>query len=99
MSNEVLDDVRPSFSSHPYAQVMCANKGELYYVLEWAKQNGKKVSEHFSKVEKFPYHLLLEGEIVGWTDSTNRIGEKFLFREFVDGIESIMYNYYLETKP
>ena len=77
--------VMPSFLTHPYAQVVCTNKGELNYVLEWAKQNGKEVSEHYYKVEKFPYHLFLEGKIVGWTDSTNRIGDKFLFREFVDG--------------
>ena len=77
--------VMPSFLTHPYAQVVCTNKGELNYVLEWAKQNGKEVSEHYYKVEKFPYHLFLEGKIVGWTDSTNRIGDKFSFREFVDG--------------
>ena len=78
--------VMPSFLTHPYAQVVCTNKGELNYVLEWAKQNGKEVSEHYYKVEKFPYHLFLEGKIVGWTDSTNRIGDKFSFREFVDGV-------------
>ena len=77
--------VMPSFLTHPYAQVVCTNKGELNYVLEWAKQNGKEVSENYYKVEKFPYHLFLEGKIVGWTDSTNRIGDKFSFREFVDG--------------
>ena len=78
--------VMPSFLTHPYAQVVCTNKGELNYVLEWAKQNGKEVSEHYYKVEKFPYHLFLEGKIVGWTDSTNRIGDEFSFREFVDGV-------------
>ena len=78
--------VMPSFLTHPYAQVVCTNKGELNYVLEWAKQNGKEVSEHQYKVEKFPYHLFLAGDIVGWTDSTNRIGDKFSFREFVDGV-------------
>ena len=78
--------VMPSFLTHPYAQVVCTNKGELNYVLEWAKQNGKEVSENYYKVEKFPYHLFLEGKIVGWTDSTNRIGDKFSFREFVDGV-------------
>ena len=44
------------------------------------------MSEHYYKVEKFPYHLFLEGKIVGWTDSTSRIGDKFSFREFVDGV-------------
>lgn len=78
--------VMPSFLTHPYAQVVCTNKGELNYVLEWAKQNGKEVSEHYYKVEKFPYHLFLAGKIVGWTDSTNRVGDKFSFREFVDGV-------------
>ena len=78
--------VIPSFLTHPYAQVVCTNKGELNYVLEWAKQNGKEVSEHYYKVEKFPYHLFLAGKIVGWTDSTNRVGDKFSFREFVDGV-------------
>jgi len=78
--------VMPSFLTHPYAQVVCTNKGELKYVLEWAKQNGKEVSDHYYKVEKFPYHLFLEGDIVGWTDSTNRIGDKFSFREFIDGV-------------
>jgi hypothetical protein len=28
----------------------------------------------------------LAGKIVGWTDSTNRVGDKFSFREFVDGV-------------
>ncbi len=79
-------DVMPSFLTHPYAQVVCTNKGELNYILEWAKQNGKEVSDHYYKIEKFPYHLFLEGEIVGWTDSIDRIGEKFSFREFVDGV-------------
>ena len=81
--------VMPSFLTHPYAQVVCTNKGELNYVIEWAKQNGKEVSEHYYKVEKFPYHLFLAGKIVGWTDSTNRVGDKFSFKEFVDGISSI----------
>ena len=81
-----IHGVMPSFLTHPYAQVICTNKGELNYVLEWAKQNGKEVSEHYYKVEKFPYHLFLAGDIVGWTDSTNRVGDKFSFREFVDGV-------------
>lgn len=81
--------VMPSFLTHPYAQVVCTNKGELNYVIEWAKQNGKEVSEHYYKVEKFPYHLFLAGKIVGWTDSTNRVGDKFSFKEFVDDISSI----------
>lgn len=78
--------VMPSFLTHPYAQVVCTNKCELNYVLEWAKQNGKEVSEHYCKVEEFPYHLFLAGKTVGWTDSTNRVGDKFSFREFVDGV-------------
>ena len=81
--------VMPSFLTHPYAQVVCTNKGELNYVIEWAKQNGKEVSEHYYKVEKFPYHLFLAGKIVGWTDSTNRVGDNFSFKEFVDDISSI----------
>ena len=78
--------VMPSFLTHPYAQVVCQNKGELLYVLEWAKREGKTVSDYMWKVEKFPYHLFLEGKIVGWTDLTDRIGDKFSFREFVDGV-------------
>ena len=88
-SEEKLYDtysVVPSFLTHPYAQVVCTNKGELNYVLEWAKQNGKEINQHYYNVEKFRFHLFLAGEIVGWTDSTNRIGEKFSFREFVDSI-------------
>lgn len=81
-----IADVMPSFLTHPYAQVVCTNKGELNYVLEWAKQNGKEVADFYYKIEKFPYHLFLAGNIVGWTDSTNRIGEKFSFREFVYGV-------------
>ncbi len=38
--------VMPSFLTHPYAQVVCTNKGELNYVLEWAKQNGKQSLEN-----------------------------------------------------
>ena len=78
--------VMPSFLTHPYAQVVCTNKCELNYVLEWARQNGKEVDDFYYKVEKFPYHLFLAGNIVGWTDLTDRIGEKFSFTEFVDGI-------------
>ena len=78
--------VTPSFLTHPYAQVICTNKCELNYVLEWAKQNGKEVADFYYEVEKFPYHLFLAGDIVGWTDSTNRVGDKFLFREFIDGV-------------
>ena len=59
-----IHDVMPSFLTHPYAQVVCTNKGELNYVLEWAKQNGKEVADFYYKVEKFPYHLFLAGEIV-----------------------------------
>ena len=84
--NDFIDDAMPSFLTHPYAQVICTNKGELNYVLEWAKQNGKEVDDFYYKVEKFPYHLFLAGNIVGWTDSTNRVGDKFSFREFVDGV-------------
>ena len=74
--------VMPSFLTQPYAQVVCQNKGELLYVLEWAKRQGKEVSDFMFKVEKFPYHLFLAGQIVGWADSTNRIGEKVSFSEF-----------------
>lgn len=72
----------PVFLTHPYAQVVCQNKGELLYVLEWAKRQGKDVSDFMFKVEKFPYNLFLAGQIVGWTDSTNRVGEKVSFAEF-----------------
>jgi len=85
-NNSVLGDVIPSFLTHPYAQVVCANKGELTYVLEWAKQQGKHVSPHYKEVNKFPYHLFLEGDIVGWTDSTDRVGDKFSFKEFIEGV-------------
>lgn len=77
-----LGAVMPSFLTHPYAQVVCKNKGELLYVLEWAKREGKAVSDFMWNVEKFPYHLFLEGQIVGWTDLTDRIGEKVSFTEF-----------------
>lgn len=79
-------NVMPSFLTHPYAQVVCQNKGELLYVLEWAKRQGKDVSDFMFKVEKFPYHLFLAGQIVGWTDSTNRVGEKVSFSEFFRSI-------------
>ena len=81
-----IEFVMPSFLTHPYAQVICTNKGELNYVLEWAKQNGKGVDDFYYRVEKFPYYLFLAGDIVGWTDSSNRVGDKFSFREFVDGV-------------
>ena len=78
--------VMPHFLSHPYAQVVCQNKGELLYVLEWAKRQGKDVTDFMFKVERFPYHLFLAGQIVGWTDSTNRVGEKVYFAEFCRSI-------------
>ena len=34
-------------------------------------------------VNKFPYHLFIAGDIVGWTDSTNRIGKKWDFIDFI----------------
>ena len=79
----------PVFLTHPYAQVVCTNKMELNYVLEWSRLQGKNVGKHYSEVEKFPYHLFLEGDIVGWTDHTDRIGDKFSFREFLDGVDGI----------
>jgi hypothetical protein len=72
----------PSCLSHPYSQVVCKNKGELLYVLEWAKREGKMIADYMWKVEKFPYHLFLAGQIVGWTDLTDRIGEKVSFEKF-----------------
>ena len=72
---------------HPYAQVVCRNRGELLYVLEWAKEHGKHVSEYQWEVETFPYHLFLEGNLVGWTDLTDRIGDKISFFEFAQQIE------------
>ena len=81
-----LGAVMPSFLIHPYAQVVCNNKGELLYVLEWAKGQGKTVSDYMWKVEKFPYHLFLAGQIVGWTDLTDRIGDKVSFAEFCSSV-------------
>src|SRR5699024_6118310 len=88
VDNSVLHktNVMPSFLTHSYAQVVCQNKGELLYVLEWAKRQGKDVSDFMFKVEKFPYHLFLAGQIVGWTDSTNRVCEKVSFSEFFRSI-------------
>ena len=84
-----IHGVMSSFLTHPYTQVVCKNKGELNYVLEQAKQNGKEVDDFYYKVEKFPYHLFLAGDIVRQTDLTDRIGDKFSFREFIDGVNWI----------
>jgi len=78
--------VMPSCLSGHYNQVVCKNKGELHYVLLWAENQNKKVSKWMWDNTKFPIHLFLQDEIVGWTDSTNRIGDKILFSDFVSSV-------------
>lgn len=86
MKKMKLELVAPSFLTHPYAQVVCKNKGELLYVLEWAKREGKTVSDFMWNVEKFPYHLFLAGQVVSWTDLTDRVGDKVSFEEFCHSV-------------
>lgn len=83
---EGMNNIAPIFLTHPYAQIACTNKGELLYILEWAKNNGKHVADFYYKIGKFPLYLFLSSNIVGWTDSADRIGEKFSFSEFVNSI-------------
>ena len=78
--------MKDTILNHPYAQVICTNKSELLYVLQYAKDEGKKVAEFMWDVDKFPFHLFLEGNIVGWTDSTDRVGDKFSFKDFINAV-------------
>jgi len=83
VSNDTIHNVMPSFLTNGLDQIICENRGELLYVLEYAKHLGKNVSDYMFEVNKFPYHLFIADDIVSWTDSTDRVGKKWKFIDFI----------------
>ena len=77
------------FLLHPYSQVICEDKEELIYLLNWAKNNNKNVSDWMWNHNKFPINIFLEGELVGWTDSSDRIGDKISLNDFFNLINDV----------
>lgn len=72
---------------HPYTVVKISNKRQLAYFLAWADETGRKCLNAFRIWEEFPLFLGTSGDIVGWTDRTDRNLKYESFADFVACVE------------
>lgn len=68
-----------------YEQLVCKNMDELIYANSVAsnKLKKKELSDRFIMESKYPVNLFLHGDVVGWTNLQDRIGNKVSFVDFV----------------
>ena len=71
---------------HSSTVITCNNDSELFYVLKWSERSGKHVVSWMYERDKFPFHVSVHSNIVGWTDLDDRALYYMPFSEFIDSL-------------
>jgi hypothetical protein len=56
---------------------------ELSYILAWCLSRKKKVCDYINNIDTFPFYISVSGEIVGYSDSSDRALYYMSFDEFL----------------